>query len=156
VLINGAWDGPQGPFPVSAALQQLADADVFESVLEFGSGTWGVGDVALLVAPYSYYSEFVVDNSEWSTDGNHAYPTSPLETDGLVLAESTWELEEGAPYSFSGENGSDVLMRIGRRYVICSVNGSEQEYRTLDATDDETAVAAFKAALGSTEISFAG
>ena len=37
VLISGAWNGPQGPFPVTAALQQLADADVFESVTGFVS-----------------------------------------------------------------------------------------------------------------------
>ena len=39
VLISGGWNGLQGPFPVTAALQQLAD--VFESVVGFVSGTWG-------------------------------------------------------------------------------------------------------------------
>ena len=147
VLISGAWNGPQGPFPVTAALQQLADADVFESVTGFVSGTWGPGDVATLVAPFAYYSEFTVDHDGWSTEGEWADPVSPREISGLVLAESTWELEQGA-ISLGGESGAEVLMRIGPRYVIYYINGSEQEHEVLGAADDEAAVAAFRAIIG--------
>jgi hypothetical protein len=156
VLVKGSWNGPQGPFPVTIALQQLADAGVFESALEFVSGTWAADDVALLVAPFSYYNEFTVDGEEWSTDGQQAYPISPLSGGRHVLAVSTWEIGEGTPYSLSGESGAEVLMRIGPRYVTCSINGSEREYKTLDAADGEDAVAAFKAAIGATEINFVG
>ena len=73
----------------------------------------------------------------------------PRDIRGLVLAESTWELEEdGMPSPGSGESGAEVLMRIGPRYVIYSINGSEQEREDLDAADDEAAVAAFRAAIG--------
>jgi len=147
VLISGAWNGPQGPFPVTAALQHLADADVFDSVTGFASGTWGPGDVATLVAPFAHYSEFTVDHDEWSTEGEWADPVSPREISGLVLAESTWELEQGA-ISLGGESGAEVLMRIGPRYVIYYINGSEQEHEVLGAADDEAAVAAFRAVIG--------
>ena len=149
VLISGAWNGPQGPLPVTAALQQLADADVFESVVEFVSGAWRPGDVATLLAPFTYHSEFVVDGDQWSTDGEWADPVFPRAIGGLVLAESTWELEEdGMPSPGSGESGAEVLMRIGPRYVMYSLNGSEQEREDFDAADDEAAVAAFRAAIG--------
>ena len=149
VLIGGAWDGPQGPFPVNAALQQLADVGAFESVAGFVSGIWGPGDVATLVAPFTYYSEFVVDDEEWSTDGERADPVFPQDIGGLVLAESTWELEDdGVSSPGSGESGAEVLMRIGPKYVIYSINGSEQEREDLDVADDEAAVAAFRAAIG--------
>lgn len=149
VLINGVWNGPQGPFPVTAALQHLVDANVFESVTEFVSGTWGSGDVATLVAPFAYYSEFTIDHEEWCTDGEWASPVFPRNINGLVLAESTWELEQdGTPSPASGDSGSEVLVRIGPRYVIFSINGSEQEHEILRATDDEAAVAAFRAIIG--------
>ena len=149
VLINGEWDGPRGPFSVTNALQQLSDADVFESVDEFDTGFWGEGDIATLVAPFKRQSEFVIDGGEWFSDDEWAYPAHPGDTGGLVLAESSWELEEDTGFSFSGEGGAEVLVRIGPRYVICSVNGSEQEHKTLEAVDDEGAVTAFKAAIGS-------
>ena len=149
VLISGAWNGPQGPFPVTAALQQLADADVFESVTGFVSGTWGPGDAATLVAPFTYHNEFLVDGNEWTTEGEWADPVFPRDIRGLVLAESTWELEEDdMPSPGSGEGGAEVLVRIGPKYVIYSINGSEREREVLDAADDEAAVAAFRAAIG--------
>ena len=122
-------------------------ADVFDSVTGFASGTWGSGDVATLVAPFAYYSEFTVDHDEWSTDGEWADPVSPRDISGLVLAESTWELEQGA-ISLGGDSGAEVLMRIGPRYVIYYINGSEQEHEVLGAADDEAAVAAFRAVIG--------
>jgi hypothetical protein len=149
VVIGGAWNGPQGPFPVTAALQQLADVGVFKSVAGFVSGTWGPGDVATLMAPFTNYSEFVVDGDEWSTNGEWADPVFPHRIGGLVLAESVWEREEdGMSSPGSGESGAEVLLRIGPRYVIYSINGSEQEREDLDAVDDEAAVAAFRTAIG--------
>jgi hypothetical protein len=67
-----------------------------------------------------------------------------------VLAESTWELEQG-DISLSGESGAEVLMRIGPRYVIYYINGSEQEHEVLGAADDEAAVAAFRIVIGATQ-----
>jgi hypothetical protein len=40
------------------------------------------------------------------------------------------------------------LLRIGPRYIVHYINGSEWESEGLDAADDEAAVAAFKAAIG--------
>jgi hypothetical protein len=121
---------------------------VLESVDEFDAGSWGAGDIAALVTPFKRQSEFVIDGEQWSSDDEWAYPAHPGDTGGLVLAESSWELEEGMGFSFSGESGAEILVRIGPRYVICSVNGSEQEHKTLEAVDDEAAVTAFKAAIG--------
>jgi hypothetical protein len=143
VLISGAWDGPRGPFSVTNALQQR-----LESVDEFDAGSWGAGGIAALVAPFKRQSEFVIDGGQWSSDDEWAYPAHPGVTGGLVLAESSWELEEGMGFSFSGESGAEILVRIGPRYVICSVSGYEQEHKTLEAVDDKAAVTAFKAAIG--------
>ena len=149
VLISGAWSGPQGPFHVTAAFQQLADADALESPASFVSGAWGPGDVATLLAPFVDHSEFVIDGEGWFAHGERVDPMSPRDISGLVLAESTWELEEdGMAFPGSGESGAEVLMCIGSRYVIYSINGSEQEREDLDVPDDEAAVAAFRAAIG--------
>ena len=152
VLIHGAWDGPEGPFPVTDVLQRIADAGVFESDVEFESAAWGQGDVATLVvryADYADYDEFLVDGNMWSARGGRAEPEFPRDVSAFVLAESTWELEPGGmPSPGSGETGAEVLLRIGPRYIVHYINGSEWESEGLDAADDEAAVAAFKAAIG--------
>ena len=90
----------------------------------------------------------LVDGDEWSTDGEWADPVFPRDISGLVLAESTWELEEGDMPSQAWRSGAEVLVRIGPKYVIYYINGSEREQEVLDAADDEAAVAAFRAIIG--------
>jgi hypothetical protein len=148
VLITGAWTGPRGPFPATDALQKLADADVLESVSGYMSGVWGPDDVATLVAPFTYYDDFEVDGEEWMRDGERAHPMHPRNVHACILAELPWELLEDASYSISSEDGAEVLTRIGPRYVMYFVDGPEQEREDLDATDDATALAAFKKTVG--------
>ncbi len=94
VFIAGAWEGSHGPFTVSDAFGQLADAEVFQSEVDFESAGWGAGDVATLAGLYLADSDYLIDQVEWcGTD-----PKRPADVEDLVLARSSWELGGGVGY----------------------------------------------------------
>jgi hypothetical protein len=101
VLIAGAWEGPEGPFSATGALQEIADAGVLDSGVDFKSAAWGPGDIAMLVATLVEYDEYQIDGVGWSG-------TDPMElyfVEDIVLATSTWELT-GEGWSSPGGWGS--------------------------------------------------
>jgi Protein of unknown function (DUF3293) len=74
--------------------------------------------------------------------------------DGVVLAESRWEPDVPAGATEPGGTGGDVpasgdfLVRIGGTYVIYQTDGADWEWDDLDAADDATAIARFRAHQG--------
>jgi hypothetical protein len=144
VFIAGAWEGPQGPFTVTGAFRQLAEAEVFQCGMDFQSAGWGPGDVATLAGPYLADSEYLIDQVEWcGTD-----PSCPADVEDLVLATSRWELPGGGWSPFHDGSGVVVLLRIGPRYVVYQCHGGEMIRDDWEAPDDEAAVEAFKIGYG--------
>jgi hypothetical protein len=144
VVIGGAWEGAEGPFPVIRALACLAEAEVFESHVEAESAAWGAGDIATLVAPYTDYGEFKIDGMWWSgTD-----PESPGDVEDMVLATSTSELTEGYASPGGSDWGVVYLLRVGPRYVVYQCDGGDTIRDDWDAPNDEAAVAKFIVGFG--------
>lgn len=144
VVIGGAWDGAEGPFPVTSALACLAEAEVFEFDVEAESAAWGAGDIAALVAPYTDYGEFAIDGVWWSgTD-----PQSPADVEDIVLATSTSELTEGWASPGGSDWGVVYLLRVGPRYVVYQCDGGDTIRDDWDAPNDEAAVAKFIVGFG--------
>jgi len=140
VVIGGEWDRAEGPFPITVAFACLAEAEVFESDVEAESASWGPGDIATLVAPYTQYDEFKIDGMWWSgTD-----PESPGGAEDIVLATVTTEATAYSPY----KDWVAYLLRIGPRYVVCQCSDGETIRDDWDAPDDETAVAKFVEGFG--------
>ena len=65
----------------------------------------------------------------------------PARWPGALLAESRWD---GPADEVAGE----FLLRVGGRYVLYETNGAEWDFEVLDASDDSTAIAAFRTATG--------
>jgi hypothetical protein len=129
------------PILVDDAPYTLAAAGVFERAPGFATAGWDAGEVATLFAPLLAGRDFLIDGTEWSSDGTRAYPASAAGVPHLVLAESRWETDTDL-------EAGDYLLRIGPRYVIYQTNGDEREIDDLDAGTDQAAVAAFKEYLG--------
>lgn len=146
---------PGRTIPVADVPYALAAAGVFEHAPRFEAVSWDAGEAASLFAPFLADQNFLVDATEWSSDGSRAYPASAASVPDLVLAESRWETdrddeEERAASSSpaSADRGGDYLLRIGPWYVVYQTNGAEREIDDLDAETDQAAVEAFKAYLG--------
>jgi hypothetical protein len=140
VVIGGEWDGAEGPFPITSALACLAEAEVFESDIEAESASWGPGDIATLVTPYTQYDEFKIDGIWWSgTD-----PESPGAAEDIILATVTTEDTAYSPY----KDCVVYLLRIGPKYVVYQCSDGETIRDDWDAPDDETAVAKFVEGFG--------
>jgi hypothetical protein len=146
VLVGG------GTIPVDDVPGALAEAGVLERTPRFTTHAWDAGEVASLFAPLLVDQDFLVDGTEWSSDGSRAYPASAAGVPDLVLAESRWQTDdeddEGGDSPGSADQGGDYLLRIGPWYVIYQTNGEEREIDDLDAETDQAAVAAFKEYLG--------
>jgi hypothetical protein len=63
-----------------------------------------------------------------------------------VLAESRWD--SGGKDPGNGPVAGEFLVRVGGRYVIYETEGVDWGWDHIDASDDETAIAAFRAAVG--------
>lgn len=72
----------------------------------------------------------------------------PRDWDGVLLAESRWELDEAAELSEDGEVGGEFLLRLGGRYVIYETNGAEWDWSELQAPDDAAAIETFSGYTG--------
>jgi hypothetical protein len=79
----------------------------------------------------------------------------PRDWDVPVLAESRWGAgDEGAAVAWGGAMAGgravagEYLVRLGDRYVIYETEGVEWGWDHIDAPDDESAIAAFQAAVG--------
>jgi hypothetical protein len=128
----------------------LAEAGALEPAPRFTTGAWDAGEVASLFAPFLAGQVFLVDGTEWASDGSRAYPASAAAVPDLVLAESRWETDEDKTGEPGEDEPGDYLLRIGPGYVIYQTNGDEREIDDLDADTDQAAVAAFKVYLGVT------
>jgi len=159
VLTGGSTIG------VDEVPRALGEAGVLEPAPRFTTGAWDAGEVASLFAPFLADQVFLVDGTQWASDGSRAYPVSVAGVPDLVLAESRWEADEEETHEDeagedeAGEDetdedkareheAGDYLLRIGPWYVIYQTNGDEREIDDLDADTDQAAVAAFKAFLG--------
>jgi hypothetical protein len=73
----------------------------------------------------------------------------PRDWEVPVLAESRWDDgDDGAPVARGGAVAGEFLLRLGDRYVIYETEGVEWGWDHIDAPDDESAIAAFRAAVG--------
>jgi hypothetical protein len=71
----------------------------------------------------------------------------PRDWDGVLLAESRWELDEAVELA-DGEVGGEFLLRLGSRYVIYETNGAEWDWSELQASDDAAAIETFSGYTG--------
>jgi hypothetical protein len=67
---------------------------------------------------------------------------------GAVLAGSRWEPDEPGDAAGDVPASGDFLVRVGGTYVIYQTDGADWEWDDLDAADDATAVARFRAHQG--------
>jgi hypothetical protein len=67
---------------------------------------------------------------------------------GTVLAGSRWEPDEPGDGAGDVPASGDFLVRVGGTYVIYQTDGADWEWDDLDAADDATAVARFRAHQG--------
>lgn len=70
----------------------------------------------------------------------------PVNWEDMLLAESRWADEPAA--TPEDEVSGEFLLRLGGRHVIYETNGAEWDFEVIDAPDDETAIADFRAATG--------
>lgn len=67
---------------------------------------------------------------------------------GVLLAESRWEPDGAGDGAGEVPASGDFLVRVGGTYVIYQTDGADWEWDDLDAADDATAIARFRAHQG--------
>ena len=72
----------------------------------------------------------------------------PRDWDGVLLAESRWELDGPGGLADDGEVGGEFLLRLDGRYVIYETNGAEWDWSELQASDDAAAIETFSSYTG--------
>jgi hypothetical protein len=109
----------------------VAEADLADDELDAG------GDRATEAALERLVGELGPDPRGWGTSWG-----------GAVLAGSRWEPDEYGDAAGDVPASGDFLVRIGGTYVIYQTDGADWEWDDLDAADDATAVARFRAHQG--------
>ena len=136
-LALGARYGQPAIFMLTPASRKVIDCATGRRAMT----GWVIVAEADLAAEHEEADEAAIVDALERLAGEHG--PDPRDWDGILLAESRWELDGPGDLTDGAEVGGEFLLRLDGRYVIYETNGAEWDWSDLHAADDATAIETF-------------